>query len=162
MVGEMNNQQFQPSVSKMGGLDAKFAILIAYFGAAILGFIPVIQYVAWLLPLIIYFIDKDNKFIAFHAIQAFLLEVFVAIISIIYGFVVVAVAAGSVTSAIAFGGAGAIGGIIAVTVLSILVVVVAILALILAILAAIKGYRYQIYEIVLVGKWAERIVFKTA
>ncbi|MDR0874863.1 MAG: hypothetical protein LBN12_01490 [Clostridiales Family XIII bacterium] len=61
----MNGQIFQPSVSKIGGLDARYMILIAYFGAAILGFVPGVKYVAWLIPLIIYFVGQWTSKIVF-------------------------------------------------------------------------------------------------
>ena len=162
MVGEMNKQLFQPSTSKIGDLDAKYMILIVYFGTFILGLIPGVKYVAWLIPLIVFLIDKENKFIAFHAIQAFLLEIAAVIIAIILGIVAFATAMGAAVGAAAFNpyaisaslGAGAaviiIGGVIGI------------LFLVCAIIAAIKGYKYEIYEIPLVGKWAEKIVFKTS
>ena len=161
MVGEMKGQKFQPSVSKIGGIDAKYAILIAYFGAVVLGFISGAQYVAWLVPLIVYFVDKENKFIAFHAMQAFLLEIVASIVYIIFGIIVFATAAGVTAAAMSgniYGlGAGA-GAIIATTAIA---AIIGIVVLIFAIIAAVKGYGYEIYEIPLVGKQAEKIVFKT-
>ena len=162
MVGEMKGQRFQPSVSKIGGIDAKYMILIAYFGATVLGLIPGVKYVAWLVPLIIFFIDKENKFIAFHAMQAFLLEIVAFVISIILAIILLASAAGMATSAVSGNllgvGAGA-GAAIAATAIT---AIVSIIVLIFAILAAVKGYGYEIYEIPLVGKQAEKIVFKTS
>ena len=162
MLGEMNKQLFQQSNSKIGGLDAKYMVLIAYFGGSVLGLIAGAQFVAWLIPLIIFLVDKENKFIAFHAMQALLLQVVAVIIYIILSIIlVIALAATAVSAATinlyAFGaGAGvsmAIGAVI---------LVIGVVVFILAILAALKGYKYEIYEIPLVGKWAEKIVFKTS
>ena len=162
MVGEMKGQKFQPSISKIGGLDAKYVILIAYFGATVLGFIPGVKYVAWLVPLIIYFVDKENRFIAFHAMQAFLLEIVASVVYIIFGIIVfasVTSATASVMSGNIYGwGAGA-GAIVATTAIA---AIIGIVVLVFAILAAVKGYGYEIYEIPLVGKQAEKIVFKTS
>jgi uncharacterized membrane protein len=161
MAGEMNGQVFQPSNSKLGNMDAKWMILIAYFGSVVLGFIPGASYVAWLVPLIVFFIDKENKFIAFHAMQSFLLGVVAAVIYIIMGIIVLASTAGAVAGAVTLNpyafGAGL--GVILVT--GAVAVVVAIIVLIFAILACVKGFKYEIYEIPLVGKWSEKIVFKT-
>jgi uncharacterized membrane protein len=156
----MNGQIFQPSQSKIGGLDAKYMILIAYFGATVLGLVPGIKYVAWLIPLIIYLIDKENKFIAFHAMQAFLLEIVSFVISIIVAIVAAASIAGLALGA-ATGNVFAAGSAtIAVAVTSVIALVVAIVILIFAILAAIHGYKYEIYEVKFIGKQASKIVFK--
>jgi uncharacterized membrane protein len=156
----MNGQIFQSSQSKIGGLEAKYMILIAYFGAAVLGFVPGVKYVAWLIPLIIYLVDKENKFIAFHALQAFFLELAGFVISLILAIVTAVSLVGAATSA-AFGNVlGIAGGGIAILVVGVIAVIISILILIFAILAAIHGYKYEIYEIKLVGKQASKIVFK--
>jgi len=162
MVGEMNKQVFEPSVSKMGGMDAKFAILIAYLGSIVLGFIPGVQYVAWLVPLIVFFIDKENKFIAFHAMQSFLLGVVAGVIYIILAIIIAVAAAGAVASAAILSGAGIGAGLAVVVIVGIITAVVGIFVLVMLIIAVVHGYKYEIYEIPLVGKWAEKIVFKTS
>lgn len=157
MVGEMNKQIFQPSKSKLGDMDAKYMILIAYFGGVVLGFIPGAQYVAWIVPLVVFLIDKENKFIAFHAMQSLLLEVVAVIIYIIMAIIAAATIASAAFNPFALG-----AGLAALAITSAVAVVVGIVILIFAILAAIKGYKYEIYEIPLVGKFAEKIVFKTS
>jgi len=162
MIGEMNRQVMGPSKSKLGDMDAKWMILIAYFGSVVLGFIPGAQFVAWLVPLVVFFIDKENKLIAFHAMQSFLLGVVAAVIYAILGIIMLATVAGAVLgmatlNPVAFG-AGAIAAII----FGVITAIIGIAVLIFAILACIKGFNYEIYEIPLVGKWAERIVFKTS
>ena len=157
MVGEMNKQVFQQSNSKLGNLDAKYMVLIAYFGGVVLGFIPGVQYAAWLVPLIVFLVDKENKFIAFHAMQALLLEVVAVIIYIILAIVSAIALAGMYANPASWGvGVGATLAFAAIT------AVVGIIILIFSILAAMKGYKYEIYEIPLVGKFAEKIVFKTS
>jgi len=161
MAGEMNRQVFQPSKSKLGDMDAKWMILIAYLGMGVFGFITGASYVAWLIPLIIFFIDKENKFIAFHAMQAFLLGIISTIISIILAIVAVATVTSAALGAAALNpyaiGAG-LGAGIAVLVIG---VIISIVILVFAILALVHGYKYEIYEIPLIGKIAEKIVFKT-
>ena len=162
MVGEMNKQVFQPSSSKLGGLDAKYMVLIAYFGGSILGLIPGARYVVWLIPLIIFFVDKENKFIAFHAMQALLLQVVAVIIYIVLAIILavtIASAAVSVATLNPYAFSAGFGASLAITAI---IAVVGIVIFILAIIAAVKGYKYEIYEIPLVGKQAEKIVFKTA
>ena len=162
MIGEMNRQVFQPSKSKIGDMDARYMVLIAYFGSIVLGFVPGVKYVAWLIPLIIYFVDKENKFIAFHAIQSFLLSIVAAVIYIIVAIIAVASAAGAVAGAYTLSAAGIGAGFAGALIAGAVAIVVAILVLIFLILAAVHGWKYEIYEIPLVGKWAEKIVFKTS
>ena len=162
MIGEMNRQVMQPSKSKLGDIEAKWMILIAYLGMGILGLITGASYVAWLVPLIIFLIDKENKFIAFHAMQAFLLGLISTIISIILAIIMFVSVAGAVAGAAGLNpyalGAG-FGAAIAVSVIGLLIGIV---ILIFAILAMVNGFKYQIYEIPLIGKLAEKIVFKTS
>ena len=55
------------------GMDAHVMALLCYLAAFVLAWIPYIQYVAPLAPLIIFFIEKESPFVKFHAIQAFIL-----------------------------------------------------------------------------------------
>jgi len=162
MIGEMNKQVFGPSVSKMGGMDAKYAILIAYLGSIVLGFIPGVQYVAWLVPLIVFFVDKENKFIAFHAMQSFLLGVVAAVVYIIIAIIVAIASFGAVASAAALSSYGFGAGLAVIVITGIVAAIVGIFVLVMLIMATVKGFKYEIYEIPLVGKWAEKIVFKTS
>ena len=162
MVGEMNKVIFEPSKSKLGDMDAKYAILIAYLGVIILGFISGAQFVGWIVPLIIYFVDKDNKFIAFHAMQSLLLGVVAAVVYIILAIVIFAATVNAVAGAVTLNAFGLGAGIVAVAIAGVVAVIIAILVLIMLILACVNGYKYEIYEIPLVGKWAEKIVFKTS
>jgi len=159
MAGEMNRQVFGPSKSKIGDMDAKYAVLIVYLGMGILGI--AFGYISFLVPLIIYFIDKENKFIAFHAMQAFLLGVTMTIISIILGIISAIVVANAIAGAAILSpyawGAG-VGAVVAIGAIG---AVIGVIFFIFAIIALIKGMKYEIYEIPLFGKAAEKIVFKT-
>ena len=160
MAGEMNRRIFEPSKSKLGDMDAKYAVLIVYLGMGILGI--AFGYIAFLVPLIIYFIDKENQFIAFHAMQAFLLGLTMTIISIILGIISAVVVASAITGAAVLSpyawGAG-VGAILAISAIG---TVIGIIFLIFAIIALVKAMKYEIYEIPLFGKAAEKIVFKTS
>ena len=160
MVGEMNKQVFEPSKSKLGDIDAKYAVLIAYLGMGILAI--AFGWIAFLVPLIIYFIDKENKFIAFHAMQAFLLGITMLVVQIILAIIIAvatfsAVAGASVLNPYAFG-----VGFGAIMIIGVIGTIIGIIFLIFAIIALINGMKYEIYEIPLFGKWAEKIVFKTS
>jgi len=158
----MNKQIFEPSKSKLGDLDAKYAVLIVYLGMGILGIISGASYVAWIVPLVFYLVDKENKFIAFHAMQALLLGVFVTIINIILAIIIAVSVAGAVVGAAALNPFAFGAGFGAIVITGIIAVVIGILVLVFAILALVHGMKYEIYEIPIVGKFAEKIVFKTS
>ncbi len=58
-------------------------------------FIPVVKYVAWLAPLIIYLVEKNSQFVKFHAMQAFLLNIIGAVLSFLVSIVLGAIMAAS-------------------------------------------------------------------
>jgi uncharacterized membrane protein len=64
----------QPHKSSIGDLQANIMALISYFIGSVLVFIPGIMYLAWLAPLVIFFLEKESRFVKFHAMQAFLLD----------------------------------------------------------------------------------------
>ena len=162
MAGEMNGQVFEPSRSKLGDMEAKWAVLISYLGMGILGMISGASYVAWIVPLVIYLVDKENKFIAFHAMQALLLGVFVTIVNIILAIIIAVSFVGAVAGAAMLNPFAATAGFGAIIITGIIAVVIGILVLIGAIIALVKGMKYEIYQIPIVGKLAEKIVFKTS
>lgn len=149
----MENKIFEPHKSSIGNLDANVVALIAYLGGAILGFIPGIKYVAFLVPIIIYVIEKESKFVKYHAMQSILLSAVGVVLSIILAIIISIATAAIIHS----GGYGALG---ALAVLSILVWIIALVLLVFFIIAAVKSYKYEIYKMPLIGNWAEKIALK--
>lgn len=145
----MGVKKFEPHKSSIGGIDANVMALIAYLGSAVLGFIPGIRYVAFLLPIVIYIIEKNSQFVKFHAMQSILLSVFNWAIAIVY-VILVGIAAGT-------GNMGALG---IISILAIVYYLIAIVFLVFFIIAAIKAYQYIGYKIPVVGNIAEKMVFK--
>ncbi|MDF3005670.1 MAG: hypothetical protein K0S22_2142 [Oscillospiraceae bacterium] len=142
---------YQPHKSSIGGLNANVVAMLSYIASVVVGWIPVIRYLAWLVPLVIFFMEKDSKFIKFHAMQSFLLHVFGAGLS----FLVLAVSGGlvgvsmlnSYTFSAALGAAGILG---------LLVTVIALAMTVFAVIAMIKAYGYKEYYIPVVGSLAVR------
>ena len=102
-----------PHKSSLGGLDANLMALLCYVAAFVIGLIPGIRYVAFLAPLVLYFLEKNSRFVKFHAMQAFILELLYMLLNLILGLIGTAVLAGSATSLImgsAVGLGTAIGG----------------------------------------------------
>lgn len=142
----MENNIYEPHKSSIGNLDANVVALIAYLGSTILGLIPGVKYVAFLVPIIIFFIEKDSKFVKFHAMQAILLSVAAFILTIVIGII-----AGILLVA---------GSFVGYSIFLALVWIVAIAILVISIIAAVKSYKYEIYKLPLIGKWAEKIALK--
>jgi uncharacterized membrane protein len=149
----MENKIYEVHKSSIGGLDANVMALIAYLGGAILGFIPGVRYVAFLVPIIIYIIEKDSQFVKFHAMQSILLSAVGVILSIM-----LAIIGAIVTSIVVATGAYASIGI--VSILAVLVWIIAIVLLVFFIIAAVKAYKYELYKMPLIGKLAEKIAVK--
>lgn len=119
------------------GLDGNLAAAIGY---------PI-----GIIALILIFIEKDNKFVRFHAIQSIIWGVFIAIVLTVIGVVggglglLSGWVIGSSTIALIFWG------------LAVLIVIIVMFAwFILFIMAAIKAYGGQRYMLPVVGKFAEK------
>ncbi len=142
----MENKIFEPHKSSIGNLDANVVALIAYLGSTILGLIPGVKYVAFLVPIIIFVIEKDSKFVKFHAMQAILLSVTAFVLAIVIG-----ILAGILLVA---------GSFVGYSIFLALIWIVAIAILVISIIAAVKSYKYEIYKLPLIGNWAEKIALK--
>ncbi|MEL7570443.1 MAG: DUF4870 domain-containing protein [Eubacteriaceae bacterium] len=132
----MENKIYEPHKSSIGNLDANVVALIAYIGSLILGYIPIIKYVAFLVPIIIFIIEKESKFVKFHAMQSILLCAVSWIISIIL---------------VIFRYS---------SVIWILFIIIGLTLLVFYIIGAVKSYKYELYKMPLIGNWAEKIALK--
>ena len=144
-----------PHKSSLGGLDANIWGLLAYLASGVLGLIPGIKYVAWLAPLVLYFLEKNSSFVKFHAMQAFCINLLSAALSIIVAIIAAIAVAASATSLAGLG-----GGVAALTITSVLTVIISIVVLVFEIIALVKAYKYQEYEIPGLGNLARAIMRK--
>ena len=146
------NSQFEPHKSSLG-FDANLIMIIAYFGAIVVSFIPGINILAWAVPLVIFFIERDSSYVKYHAIQSLLLEVLGLVFTMTIGIIIAIL-----VSAVIFSGSGAVFGLAGlVTLLSI---AFPIIMLIFSIICAIKSWNYECYKIPLIGNWAEKLTLK--
>jgi uncharacterized membrane protein len=127
------------------GLDPKVAAALSYI---------------WIVGLIFFFIEKENRFIRFHALQSVLFGIANSIIMFVL--VIVAVI---LTFAFGIGGAmigGAIGTIVSLLtwLIWLLFWLVALGLLIGLIFAAVKAYQGQTFKLPIIGNMAENIVNK--
>jgi uncharacterized membrane protein len=114
----------------------------------------------WIVGLIFFLIEKENRFIRFHALQSvfygafwFALIVVLVIVNIIV-MIVAGVAAG------AAGDAGAVVGFV-IWIIAMLIWLVVPLAYVgTLILAAVKAYQGKTFKLPIIGNMAEKIVNK--
>ncbi|HLN98430.1 MAG TPA: hypothetical protein VK208_08220 [Pyrinomonadaceae bacterium] len=133
------------SGSTGSGLDPKIAGALSYI---------------WIVGLIFFFIEKENRFVRFHAMQSILFGIANSVIMMVL--VILAVV---LTFAFGIGGA-IVGGVIG-TVVSMLVWVVwlifwlfVLIFIVGLVYAAVKAYQGQIFKLPIIGNMAEKIVNK--
>lgn len=142
----MSNQIIQPHKSSIGGLNANVMALICYISSVVVGWIPVVRYVAFLVPLVLFFMEKESGFVKFHAMQSFVLHLISAaltfLVSVVLGGILGIGSMSSVTAYAAMGIAGILG---------IVTFAISAIIFIFAVIAMIKAYGYKEYHIPLVG-----------
>ncbi len=136
----------QPSSSSgIGGLDPKVAAALSYI---------------WIVGVIFFFIEKENRFVRFHALQSIIFGITNSVI-----LVVLMVVTFILTIVMGVGGAmvgGALGLIVSllgwlIWLLFVLVIIVLLLGLVFA---AVKAYQGQMFKLPIIGNIAEKIVNK--
>lgn len=135
------------------GMDANIMALLCYLAAFILGWIPVIKYVAPLAPLVIFFLEKQSPFVKFHAMQAFIIQVISWAIGIIFS-IIIAIAWSSVAYGDIYGSFSASLGITGV--LGAISAIIGVVLTIFDIIAMVKAHGYFEYKVPVVGGLAEK------
>ena len=139
----MNNSN-QPHKSSIGDMQANIMALLCYLVSSVLVFVPGLMYVAWLAPLVIFFLEKESRFVKFHAMQAFVLDA----VGILLGLLVTLLFGGISYESFAFVGT--------------LVTIISITILVFAIYAMLKAYRYVEYSIPFIGKISAALTSKVS
>jgi uncharacterized membrane protein len=133
------------SSSPLGGMDPKIAAAISYI---------------WIVGVIFFIIEKENKFVRFHALQSILFGVANSIIMILLMIV-------AFVLTIVFGIGGAMVGGPMESLVSLLVGLIWLLFWLIALLmfaglifAAVKAYQGQKFKLPIIGNIAENMVNK--
>ena len=127
------------------GMDPKIAAAISYI---------------WIVGLIFFIMEKENRFLRFHALQSILAGVANSIIMfalIIVAFILTFIGAAAASAA---GDAGAALFGIVVFLIWAVVWIVPVAFLIGIIIAAVKAYQGQTLKLPIIGKMADKIVNK--
>ena len=142
----MQNPPPSPSGQKSGlGIEPNLAAALSYF---------------WIVGLIFFLIEKENRFIRFHALQSvfygvlWMVLVIVLVIINVIVMIVAGVAAGTA------GDAGAVVGFL-IWIIAMLIWLVVPLAYVgTLILAAVKAYQGKTFKLPIIGNMVENIVNK--
>ncbi|HZE64588.1 MAG TPA: DUF4870 domain-containing protein [Pyrinomonadaceae bacterium] len=132
------------------GLDPKVAAAISYI---------------WIVGLIFFFIEKENKFVRFHAMQSILFgianSVIMMVLAIVATILTVVFTIGGAAAATATG-SGGVGGLASLLVGLIWLIfwLIAMVGLVGLVFAAVKAYQGQQFKLPIIGNMAEKIVNK--
>lgn len=155
----MEKEVFKQHKSSVGGMDANLVSLLVYLLPALLIYIPGIRYVSWSLPLIVYIMEKESSFVKFHAMQSFMFEIFGGLLVLIClgigGFLGMALSNRIV--ALSMGNANVMG-LEALGIFILICLLIGIMFGVFNIIAMIKAYKYQEYDIPIVGFITRKIV----
>lgn len=149
----MNNEERKSSI----GMDANNWVLLVYIIAVVMGLIPGLRYVAWLMPLIAYLVEKQSGFVRFYAMQAVALYVLYAIVVIVLDIISAAIAFSTI-GGLFFNPVGSVMGALGGSiVLGVIGAIVMILAVVFMIIAMTKAYKYETYRIPLAAAFADKL-----
>ncbi len=117
-------------------------------------------YLIGIIGIILAFIEKDNKFVRFHAWQSFLFGIAVSVLSIVL--VIVGVVIFGLSIGAAASGSSAISSILGLIfwLFILLCVALGFAAFAGALFAAFKGYQGEIFKLPFVGNYAEKFANK--
>ncbi|NLK89580.1 MAG: DUF4870 domain-containing protein [Clostridiaceae bacterium] len=144
----------EPHKSSIGNLDANVMALLAYLATGILMYIPYIKYVAWLAPLVLFFLEKQSGFVRFHAMQAFILNAVNFLLTALIGGIIIASITAAAQRAQTWEDVGAT--LAGVGIINTIVIIISLVITIFAIVALVKAYKYQLYKMPLIGKLAAK------
>ncbi len=137
----MKNEVYDHHKSSIADFDANIVALLAYLIPTVLAFAMYVRFAAWLVPIVVFFLEKESKFVKFHAMQSFLINVIGAVIGIITKLIAaLVIAMGSSSIAMFFGIA-----------FSLIATLILIGLFVLDILAMIGAYNYKEVHIPIIG-----------
>jgi len=65
------------------GMDANVAVVVAFVATIVLGWISWISWIAWAVPLVVFFMEKESRFVKRQMIQLLCLAVIRAVVLIV-------------------------------------------------------------------------------
>lgn len=142
------NRIYEPHQSSIFHLDANLLCVILYLIPLIGGLLSnTLKTLGWILPLIVFIVEKDSPFVKFHAAQCLIIQIVVAVISAVLSFFAILSAGASLLigfNLFSFFGTLGITGIV-LGLISLFVIVV-------EIVGAIKSWQWISYRLPVFGE----------
>lgn len=135
--------------SSIGEIDANKMAVITYIGGGILAFIPGLYYFSWVVPLVIYILEKKSKFVKKNALQSLSLQIVSSIIMFIIYFIVGGIIRRSYSGNPLTYLSGVYSGL---AIISTIAMIISIIFTVVVIIAIIKAYNYEEYRVPFVRK----------
>ena len=135
--------------SSISGIDANIIVLIGYLGGLFLTWIININYFAWILPLIIYIIEKKSEFVKDQMAQATILYILVSIITLIFNLIWIIMFPTSYNIGLNLNNFS--GSTLVVSTMNILSVTITILITLVVVIASMKIWYYENYKMPIIG-----------
>ena len=143
----MKTTVIKPHKSSIGDLNANIMAMLIFVGPAILGFIPGVKYIAWAVPLIIFFLEKKSKFVKFYAATSLVISIISFAITLVLGIVIASLTFSLVMA----------GGFGALAFLGILSMIFGLAFLALFIFLIVMSITYKQVELPFVGPLALKL-----
>lgn len=158
---------YEPHKSSIANLDANLVALFVYLLPMVIGFAFRAGALAWIIPLVVFFVEKDSDLVKFHCAQAVILVFIPGVLSFVISFITAIIGGTAMITGwfVSFSGlasllTGSVFGII-LLVLGLITAIITIVFFVFKIIAMIKAYNYIAYEVPLIGKIASAIVNST-
>ena len=140
--------------SSILGIEGNAIVLVGYLGGLFLSWIIGINYFAWLLPLILYIIEKKNEFIKEQMAQATILYIFVSIIMLIFNLIWIIMFPDSYKLGLNLENFS--GSTLIVSTMNILSVTITIIITLIVINTSMKIWYYENYKIPIIRFFAPK------
>lgn len=134
-------------------IDANIIVLISYLGGLILMWIPTICYFAWIIPLIIYLTESQNKYIKKEASQSLFIYIGTSILSLI-AYILLLIFSPNDYSHIY--NLLASGSLIIIFLISLIVSIVKIIVSYFILIASLKAWNYKSYKIPYIQEYLKK------
>lgn len=128
----MAKGNYSPHQSSIANMDANIMAVLTYVLPVIAAYLPIVWRIAWLIPILIFFMEKESNLVKFHAMQSVVLYVARVIIISILSFIPLL---------------GGLAGFI-----------VGIIFTIIAIVAVIGAFNYEEFRIPFIGDLVARLI----
>lgn len=143
--------------SSIGNLNANIMILIVYIGAAVIGALGSLRYVAFILPLVIYLLEKNSTFVKKNSLQALTLNILATIVYIVFGIISAMVIPKYSFDWYTLTYKVVSGSKFMYEFSAFIRWIMAVAVLVFSIIATVKAYKYEEYEIPFINKISSMI-----